>query len=174
MTYECGGLLVRDGDFHQRVYSIRPDYLAPHGEALAGGEPWFCDFGLELSRSFRALKVWFSFRHYGIEGLGRSVTHACELARYLAARIEKSEYLELCQPPISSIVTFGLAGIEDLEAHNWRIEQLSAALQRSGKAVFSLTRQGDRRVLRASMTNHRSREQDIDAAVAALEELATR
>ena len=172
LTYECGGLLVRDGDFHQRVFSIRPDYLAPHGEALAGGEPWFCDFGLELSRSFRALKVWFSFRHYGIERLGRSVSHACELARYLAGRIDDSKYFELCRPPISTIVTFGLAGIAEPEVHNRRIEALSAALQRSGKAVFSLTRQGDRRVLRASLTNHRSREQDIDAAVAALEELA--
>jgi len=65
-----------------------------------------------------------------------------------------------------------LAGIADTETHNRCIEALSAALQRSGKAVFSLTRQGGRRVLRASMTNHRSREQDIDAAVAALEGLA--
>lgn len=168
VSYECGGLLVRDGDFHQRVYSIRPDYLAPHGEALAGGEPWFCDFGLELSRSFRALKVWFTFRHYGLKRLGQSVTHACEMARYLAERIEESPRLELRQPPISTIVTFGLAGIEDIPTHNRLIERLSADLQRSGEAVFSLTRQGEVRVLRASLTNHRTNRKDIDLALDAL------
>ena len=174
VSYECGGLLVRDGDFHQRLYSIRPDYLAPHGEALAGGEPWFCDFGLELSRSFRALKVWFTFRHYGIERLGRSVTRACELARYLAGRIEASPLLELCREPISTIVTFRLSAAPDRQTHNRRIEQISAALQRSGEAVFSLTREGETRVLRASLTNHRTTEADIDHSVAALESLLIR
>jgi glutamate/tyrosine decarboxylase-like PLP-dependent enzyme len=171
VSYECGGLLVRDGDFHQRLYSIRPDYLAPHGEALAGGEPWFCDFGLELSRSFRALKVWFTFRHYGIERLGRSVTRACGLARHLAGRIEASPVLELCREPISTIVTFRLSDGSDTATHNRRIARLSAALQRSGEAVFSLTREGETRVLRASLTNHRTTEGDIDRSVASLESL---
>ncbi len=169
VSYECGALLVRDGDFHQRVYSIRPDYLAPHGQALAGGEPWFCDFGLELSRSFRALKVWFSFRHYGVERLGRSVRKSCELARYLAERIDASEAFTLCRTPVSTIVTFRLAEVADVATHNWRIEALSADLQRRGEAVFSLTRQGDLRVLRASLVNHRSSRQDVDGALQALE-----
>ncbi len=174
VSYECGGLLVRDGDFHQRVYSIRPDYLAPHGQALAGGEPWFCDFGLELSRSFRALKVWFTFRHYGIERLGQSVARACERTRYLADRIRFSTHYRLCRDPVSTIVTFRLRDTTDPVEHNRRIEAICYALQQRGEAVFSLTREDELRVLRASVINHRTMEADIDAAVEALEAEAVR
>lgn len=168
--YDCGGLLIRDGAFQQQVFSIRPNYLATHGQALAGGEPWFCDYGLELSRSFRGLKVWFTFKTYGIKKLGKAVTLNCKLAKLLAELIDQSPYWTRVINPASNIVTFRLS---DEHARNNRIcESIVATLQTSGDAVFSLTRHGKHKIIRASVTNHRTRESDIFFVMDRLNELA--
>jgi glutamate/tyrosine decarboxylase-like PLP-dependent enzyme len=161
VQYDCGALLVADEKFQRQVFSIRPNYLSKHGQALAGGEPWFCDYGLELSRSFRALKVWFTFKAYGAALLGSAVTRNCQLARLLAEEVEASDYLEIDSDPVSNIVTFKLNIENDPERHNRICEQVVADMQLAGEVVFSLTRCLDYRVIRASITNHRTREQDI-------------
>ncbi len=173
VQYECGGLICRDGTFQQQVFSIRPNYLAPHGLGLAGGDPWFCDFGLELSRSFRALKVWFTFKTYGLKKLGFAVTENCRLAALLGDLIMQSKYYELMNTPVSTIVTFKLKNETDIEQNNSRCEQIVASLQYSGEAVFSLTRTGDYRVIRAAIVNHRTKDKDIEFAVQRLNELAS-
>lgn len=172
VQYDCGGLLIRDGDVQQQVFSIRPNYLAPHGQALAGGDPWYCDFGLELSRSFRALKVWFTFKTYGLKKLGQAVSYNCYLSGLLAKRINDSTYFEAILQPASTIVTFKLRRVKNIERHNQICETIVIRLQLSGEAVFSLTRQGDYRVIRAAITNHRTRESDINYVVERLEQLA--
>ena len=67
VPYDAGCVLVRDEKVHRASFSHRSDYLVPSGAGLAGGEPWFTEYGPELSRSFRALKVWFTFKAYGVE-----------------------------------------------------------------------------------------------------------
>lgn len=170
--YDCGGLLIRDGVFQQQVFSIRPNYLAPHGQALAGGDPWFCDYGLELSRSFRALKVWFTFKAYGIKKLGQAITLNCQLAKLLGELIDQSAYWTRVINPASNIVTFRLANGLSSEKNNQISEDIVAKLQLSGDAVFSLTRQGEYKIIRASITNHRTRESDIRFVVDRLNTLA--
>jgi aromatic-L-amino-acid decarboxylase len=172
VQYECGGLLCRDGTFQQQVFSIRPNYLAPHGKALAGGEPWFCDFGLELSRSFRALKVWFTFKTYGLEKLGQAVTLNCRMVNYLGQLLEQSDYFELVARPVSIVITFKLKNEPDNERNNTICEQIVTQLQVDGEAVFSLTRHGDVRVIRAAIANHRTRESDIEFVADRLMKLA--
>ncbi len=174
--YDCGGLLIRDGAFQQQVFSIRPNYLAPHGKALAGGEPWFCDYGLELSRSFRALKAWFTLKTYGLEKLGGAVHENCLLAKKLGKMVKASPYFKLAKKPVSNIVTFKIANrIEDrkisAELNDQWCEEIVSTLQVNGEAVFSLTRQGKYRVIRASVTNHRTRDHDIDYVIGRLEQL---
>jgi glutamate/tyrosine decarboxylase-like PLP-dependent enzyme len=171
VQYDCGGLLIKDGAFQQQVFSIRPDYLAPHGQALAGGEPWFCDFGLELSRSFRALKVWFTLKTYGLEKLGAAIRLNCRLAAQLSQQIERSEYFQPATQVTSNIVTFRLK-TDNAEKNNRLCEEIVTRLQHSGEAVFSLTRQSEYRVIRASITNHRTCRSDIDYVVARLDALA--
>ena len=175
--YDCGGLLIRDGAFQQQVFSIRPNYLAPHGKALAGGDPWFCDYGLELSRSFRALKVWFTLKTYGLEKLGQAVKDNCRLAKDLADRIKASPYFQLAKQPVSNIVTFKFRNnIDDrkisAEVNDRWCEEIVTELQLRGDAVFSLTRQGKYRVIRASITNHRTRDQDIEFVIERMHQLA--
>lgn len=173
IQYACGGLLIRDGDFQQQVFSIRPNYLAPHGQALAGGDPWFCDYGLELSRSFRALKIWFTLKTYGIEKLGHAISENCRQATYLGELIHRSNHFELVNQPASTILTFKISGREDIESNNTLCEAIVTRLQLDGEAVFSLTRVDDFRVIRASITNHRTRDSDLEQVVKRLDELAT-
>ena len=172
VQYECGGLICKDGAFQQQVFSIRPNYLAPHGQALAGGDPWFCDLGLELSRSFRALKVWFTFETYGLEKLGLAVTENCRLTALLGQLIKQSKNFKLMNKPVSTIVTFKLQNAQNIDTNNVVCEQIVTQLQLSGEAVFSLTSLGEYRVIRAAIINHRTRESDVQFVVNRLNELA--
>ena len=63
---------------------------------LAAGEPWPVDLGPELSRGFRALKVWMTLKTYGADRIGQVTEQSCELARSLAAAIDIEPMLELC------------------------------------------------------------------------------
>lgn len=171
VQYECGGLICRDGAFQQQVFSIRPNYLSPHGLALAGGEPWYCDFGLELSRSFRALKVWFTFKTYGLKKLGFAVTENCRHAALLANLISQSKSFELMNIPVSTIVTFKLKNEKNIKRNNEMCEQIVTRLQLDGEAVFSLTRIGKYRVIRAAIVNHRTNDEDIKFVVNRLNQL---
>ncbi len=177
VQYDCGAVLMRDGAFQQQVFSIRPNYLSTHGQGLAGGDPWFCDYGMELSRSFRALKVWFTLKTYGLDKLGFAVSENCRLASRLAQGIEKSDCFQLAKQPVSNIVTFKIQSqvgdtVIDGERNDQLCEQIVTRLQLDGDAVFSLTRQGQYRVIRASVTNHRTRDDDIDFVLKRTHDLA--
>ena len=71
VQYDAGCVLVRRGDLHRDAFALHTGYLERTTRGLAGGEPWFCDFGPELSRGFRALKVWFTLEEHGTRRLGR-------------------------------------------------------------------------------------------------------
>ena len=85
---------------------MTPDYLRRDARGLAGGDPWFCDYGPELSRGFRALKVWFTLKEHGAPRLGAAIERNCDQARYLAAQIAETDGLELMAPVALNIVCF--------------------------------------------------------------------
>ena len=70
VTYDAGCVLVRDPDVHFATFAQQTNYLAAGKRGLAGGEPWPCDLGPDLSRGFRALKVWMTLSAYGSAQLG--------------------------------------------------------------------------------------------------------
>ena len=76
----------------------------PRRSGLAGGDWWPCDHGPDLSRSFRALKTWFTLETYGLKALGDSIAANCALARRLAQRIERERALRLPAPVALNIV----------------------------------------------------------------------
>jgi aromatic-L-amino-acid/L-tryptophan decarboxylase len=169
VQYDCGCVLIRDEAVHRAAFSLRPDYLAVRGTALGGGDPWFCEYGIDLSRGFRALKVWFALREFGLARLAAKITDNCRQAQHLAGLVERHPQLQRLAPIVANICCFryapaGLAGA-DLDALNAAIV---ARLQESGSVVFSTTRLNGRLAIRAAITNHRTRLDDIDAAVAAV------
>ncbi len=172
VPYDAGCVLVRDRQALFDTFASRPVYLSG-GEALAGGEPWFCDLGPELSRGFRALKVWWTLTEHGLDRLGQKIADNCALARQLATRIEPESGLELLAPVALNIVCFralapGLdpAPLDRLNAH------IVTELQLRGIAAPSTTRIAGRLAIRVNITNHRTQPADIDLLVDAVLALA--
>jgi glutamate/tyrosine decarboxylase-like PLP-dependent enzyme len=84
VQYDCGGVLIRDQALHRAAFASRPAYLAGQSRGLGSGEPWYCDYGIDLSRGFRALKAWCAIRAHGGSALGAAITRNCQLAARLA------------------------------------------------------------------------------------------
>ena len=179
VPYDAGCILIRDGALHEATFGGRlAAYLSSAEAGVASGEPWLCDFGIELSRGFRALKVWFTLQHYGLERLGRAIQRNCDQARYLAQRVENEPTLTLTTPVRLNIVClrYVAQGLADADADALNVRLLTT-LHLRGIAVPSLTRVDGRPVLRVCITNHRTETDDLDAFVDAISsigaELAT-
>ena len=134
-----------------------------HG--LSGGEPWFTDYGIELSRGFTALKVWAVIMATGTRALGAQISDNCEQARLMGELVQASKSLHLAHPVISNLCCFYVDGAE--------ADTVATALQISGKVVFSTTNINGRACLRAAIVNHRTTKADIHAAIGAVEEMLT-
>ncbi len=161
VPYDAGFLLVRDGQRHQEAFASPAAYLRRESRGLAAGSPWPCDFGPDLSRGFRALKTWFTFRVFGAERLGRAIAATCELARHLARRIEAEAALELLAPVALNIVCFRYR-CEAADAVN---AEIVFALQESGLCAPSSTTIGGRFAIRAAIVNHRTERADVDLLI---------
>ncbi|MBL8744431.1 MAG: aspartate aminotransferase family protein [Myxococcales bacterium] len=164
VPYDAAFLLVRDGVAHRAAFASEAQYLARATRGLAAGTPWFTDFGPELSRGFRALKVWFTLMTFGVDMLGEVVAETCRLARVLADRVRREPALELACEPQLNIVCFRHRHADSAE--------LVIRLQESGLAVPSSTRIDGVPVIRAAIVNHRTTENDIHALVDAVLKLA--
>lgn len=158
VPYEAGFVMVRDPVLHRQAFETVAAYLSRETRGMAAGSPWPCDFGPDLSRGFKALKVWFSLQVYGADALGAVMEHTCELASELADMIGAQEQLELLAPVTLNIVCFRAKHPTAADELNRR---LSIALQESGRVAPSLTSYRGRKALRAAIFNHRTRREHI-------------
>jgi len=161
VNYDAGCVLVRDEEVQRRAFSLRPDYLAGDARGLAAGSPWPVDYGPELSRGFRALKIWFQLNEHGTEGLGAMIDHTLDLAQELAGRVKASDKLELMAPVASCICCFRHRTKGAPEAVDALNQEIVLRLQEEGTAVPSTTRLYGRLAIRVNITNHRTRSEDI-------------
>ncbi len=169
VPYDAGCIVVRDAALHAATFASQPAYLQRSVRGMAGNLPWPTDFGPDLSRGFRALKVWMTLKTYGADKLGEVVERNCALARQLAAQVNAHPQLEQLAPVTLNVVCFRVQtpGV-DLDALN---ADIAADVQESGVAVLSTTRIHGVLTLRAALVNHRTREEDVqmllDAVLAA-------
>ena len=158
--------MVRSKDDHRRAFSLTPEYLAHAERGLAGGSIWFSDYGVQLSRGFRALKVWMSLKEHGVQKFGRMVAQNMNQAQYLAELVDSHPHLERLAPVQLNIVCFRYnPGELDNSALNALNEELLIRLHESGIAAPSYTTLEGRYCLRACITNHRSQRPDFDLLV---------
>ncbi|MGR3660570.1 MAG: pyridoxal phosphate-dependent decarboxylase family protein [Paracoccaceae bacterium] len=171
VNYDAGCVLIRDADAHRRAFADRPDYLAPATEGLAAANPWPVDYGPELSRGFRALKIWAHLMEHGTEKLGQSITQNCEQAQYLTNLIQQTEHFELLTPTSLNITNFRVSppNHPDPDALN---AQIVTQLQTSGIAAPSTTRLNGILAIRVNITNHRTTTKDLDTLIAATQKIA--
>jgi aromatic-L-amino-acid decarboxylase len=170
VPYDAGFLLVRDAEAHRRTFANPVAYLQRAPAGLAAGDVWPTDLSPDLSRGFRALKTWFTFRVFGADKIGECIEHTCALAKYLEQQLTKSEQFELMAPVTLNIVCFSVKGATDGEVN----QKIAIDLQESGVAAPSTTILGGKTVLRAAIVNHRTTRADIDVFVAALHACAAR
>ena len=166
VQYDAGCILVRDGELHKKTFATRPEYLQHMERGLAGGGEWFTDLGPELSRSFRALKVWFALKSYGTDAFARMIEKNCRQAQYLAKAVKANSNLELLAEPTLNIVCFRAhsPSLEGKELDDLNRE-IVATLQERGVAAPSTTRINGKLAIRVAITNHRSRREDFDLLV---------
>ncbi len=171
--YDAGYILARDGARLRETFAVDAPYLAREHRGLAGGDFWPCDYGPDLSRGFRALKVWFTLKVLGAEAIGASIARSCELGRVLGELIAAEPSLELMAPVQLNIVCFRYRCAEPGAVN----ADIVADLQEAGRVAPSLTRIGGQVAIRAALFNHRTDRSDLEAlvrSVVALGQAATR
>ena len=163
LQYELGCILVRDSAAHRAAFTTTADYLEAPGRGIQPTALEFPELGLQLSRGFRALKVWMSLKTHGTRKIGRVIEQNVAQAAYLAQKIGESEQLELLAPVPLNVVCFRYLarGLDEqtLEALN---REILLRVQEQGVAIPSSTRRQGRFAIRLAITNHRSRRRDFD------------
>ncbi|HST51101.1 MAG TPA: pyridoxal-dependent decarboxylase [Pyrinomonadaceae bacterium] len=185
---DCGCLIFRDPSRARAAFAGTEEgyikvFEQQEDEAFA-----FWDYGTELSRPFRALKVWAALSYYGARRLSASIEEDCALASFMAERVRASEDFELLVPVTLGICCFRYlpagarreleeAGKEDeRERINTRLDELNARVmhrvQRGGAAYISNAVLRGRFALRASITNFRTTRRDIEITLDAIRRAA--
>jgi glutamate/tyrosine decarboxylase-like PLP-dependent enzyme len=163
---ECGCALVRDSRAMRNAFSLVPPYL--RDEAAL---PWFSEFGIQQSRGFRALKLWFAFQQIGLNGYREAIARDISLARTLQQRLRELPDFELIATGPLSVTCFRYCpvSISGNSADGDRLNRrLLEVLQRNGDVFLTGTELAGRFVLRACIVNFRTTEKDLDALVAAV------
>lgn len=173
MPYEAGCTLVRDQTAHRATFNVTPAYLASFDRGIAAGGFPFAERGVQLSRGFRALKVWMSFKTHGTDAFARLIHQNVRQAHYLAGLVTQHPLLELLAPAPLNIVCFRvkLPGKAEAELNALNTEIL-LRIQESGVAIPSQTVLNGRFAIRVAVSNHRSRREDFDLLVRSVVETA--
>jgi aromatic-L-amino-acid/L-tryptophan decarboxylase len=173
VPYDAGCLLVRNGELHRETFASTPNYLTRMPRGLASAQPWFTDFTIDLSRGFRALKVWFTMKEFGARGIGAAIETNVRQARLLGDLIDADRDLELLAPVQLNIVCFRYRRADlDEDALDRFNDDLVIALQESGEAVASSTTVGMHRAIRMCILNHRTTDADLVYTLDAIKRLA--
>ncbi|GLQ34578.1 cytochrome d ubiquinol oxidase subunit I [Amylibacter marinus] len=172
VNYEAGLVLIRNDAAHRASFSDRAEYLRGTERGLAGGAFWAVDYGPELSRGFRALKVWAHLVEHGFDALGATIDRNIALAGALRARIVAHERLQPMAPTPLNINCFRYTSDRvDMDILN---TEIVIALQESGVAVPSTTVLNGETAIRVNITNHRTQESDLDVLIEAVVEQGAR
>ena len=178
LPVDCGCLLYRDPEAARPAFALGADYTriileaAEEGRDEAADESFaFWDYGPELTRRFRALKVWMVMAHVGARALGEAIESNLDCARYLAQQVRNSPDFELAAPVELSIVCFRhlpdvyrgrvLSSADEQAVDRWN-ETVLVALQQGGSSYLSNAAVAGRFALRGCVINYRTTRQDMD------------
>ncbi|MEM1178332.1 MAG: pyridoxal-dependent decarboxylase [Acidobacteriota bacterium] len=166
VPYEAGCVLIRDGEAHRSSFAVAASYLEPPARGIAALPDSTNQRGPQLSRGFKALKVWAQIREHGLDRLGRQMQQNVDHIRYAASQIEAQPELELCAPVALNIACFRYRPTRSPES-TWNAinGEILMRLQEQGIAAPSSTRLQGQFVLRIANTNQRSQRRDFDLLI---------
>lgn len=163
--FEAGCALVRDAKKHFATFSLHPEYLEEKPRGVAAGDYLF-DYGFELSRGFKALKIWMSLKEQGVAKFGRLIDQNIAQGAYLTELIAADPRLELMAPTAINIVCFRYCGKGASEASLKTLNtEIMLRLQEEGTAVPTDTMVHGRHCLRVAINNHRTRREDLQLLI---------
>lgn len=164
---DCGCLLLRESAQARRAFSFTGDYAKSMQENLIENFAFF-DQSIELSRRFRALKIWLSLRYHGLNSFRQQIQNDLDLAKRLVSLVEADKEMEVLAPVPLSVVCFryvpGAGGLNDLQLDELNLRVLQT-VQRRGRVYFSNATINGRFALRACMVNHRTTWADVDEVI---------
>ena len=160
-NFDCSAHFVKDSGSLIRTFEIHPEYLKTGVDALVKN---YRDWGIQLGRRFRALKLWFVIRSYGVEGLQKIIREHIRLAELFKGWIEEHELFEVLAPVHLSLVCFRLndgGSEEELDALN---KELIERINRSGKILLTQTTLKGKFVLRMAIGARTTEERHVRQA----------
>jgi len=172
---DAGCLLFRDAAAARSAFNTEDaDYIKTHGysneEAFA-----FWDYGVELSRRFRALKIWLTLQYYGSRRIAEAISDDISLAQYFGDAVSNAGDFELLAPVELSICCFRYvppgAAKNDAELDRLNVS-IMELVQKGGRAYVSNATVNGRFALRACITNFRTTKSDIDDTIEAIRDAA--
>jgi hypothetical protein len=168
--FECGCLLVREGDLLDQAFTIVPDYLKE--VEAARREVNFSDRGFQLTRMCRALKLWVSLRYYGLDAFRAAIDRTLDLALFAQQRVLASERLELLLPTSLGVTCFRrrFPGVDDEDEIARMNAELAEGLSGTGLGLISSTRLRGRFALRLCVLNHTTGRDDVERVLSWLED----
>jgi aromatic-L-amino-acid/L-tryptophan decarboxylase len=163
--FDLSVLYTRHLDLLSRAFSLVPEYLrTPEQEKVRNGS----DYGIQLGRRFRALKLWMVIRYFGREGLAARIREHCHLAKLFASWVDGSSEWELLAPTPLGLVCFRACPKREDESEESRARRLDLlnesimhAVNATGKALLSHTKLNDKVTLRLSIGNIRTTERQV-------------
>jgi aromatic-L-amino-acid decarboxylase len=164
VPYEAGATLVREPGRLGAAFRKFPEYLASDAESPFPGPAWFAERGVELSRGFKALKVWMGWKTHGRRGYAQAIENDVRLAHFLAAEVDRRPDFELLAETVLSIANFRYRprgedlSDADLDGINRRIVN---RLVGEGSFFLAPTVLKGRTALRVCIVNFRTREEDL-------------
>ena len=168
LNYEVGCVLIKNAAVHRASFALQPAYLMSHERGLAAGPDPTTNWGLELSRGFKALKIWMSMKEHGLEKFARLIRQNIAQVHFLAELIENEADLELLGPVELNVCCFRYLP----PSENWTTERLNSLnkeilmrLQEEGIASPSFTFLEGKYAIRVANVNHRSRREDFEILV---------
>ncbi len=166
MPFEAGCVIIKDNNAHKKTFSLIPEYLAKNTRGLASGENWFSEYGLQLSRRFRALKIWMSLKEHGSKRFGRMITRNVEQAYYLGDLVNNHKNLELLAPIGMDIVCFRFnPGNKTLEELNTVNKEIKLQLEEQAIALPGYTTLNGAYCIRCAISSHRVTNEDFDVLI---------
>jgi len=160
-NFDCSAYFVKDKNALLKTFEIHPEYLKTQMDAMVKN---YRDWGIQLGRRFRALKLWFVLRYYGVEGLRRMVKEHIRLAQLFKSFVEGHEKFELMAPVDLSLVCFRLNDGRPEETMNLINKKFLDRINQTGKLFLTSTNLKGKYVLRFVVGSRTTEEVHVRAA----------
>jgi aromatic-L-amino-acid/L-tryptophan decarboxylase len=161
-NFDCSAYFIRNPEYLIRTLSVNPEYLKTGKDSQVNN---YRDWGIQLGRRFRALKLWFVIREFGVNGLKKIIREHIRLARYFAGLVESSDEFELLAPVNTNLVCFrwndGSRGEPDLNKFN---QALLQKINESGKVYMTHTSLSGRYTIRMAIGQRTTAQEDVERA----------